>query len=85
MKLESLKKLIKEELKRTLNKVKVKIEYITEDSDGGGPDFPGSTVEQINQADFDKHKDNVQSSFWREIAKAVSDERIYKVTEVTKL
>jgi hypothetical protein len=63
----------------------VKVNYITEDSDGGGPDFPGSTVEQINQADFDKHKDNVQSSFWREIAKAVSDERIYKVTEVTKL
>ena len=62
----------------------VKVNYITEDSDGGGPDFPGSTVEQINQADFDKHKDNVQSSFWREIAKAASDERIYKVTEVKK-
>ena len=63
----------------------VKVNYITEDSDGGGPDFPGSTVEQINQADFDKHKDNVQSSFWREIAKAVSDERIYKIEKVTKL
>ena len=63
----------------------VKVNYITEDSDGGGPNFPGSTVEQINQADFDKHKDNVQSSFWREIAKAVSDERIYKIEKVTKL
>ena len=62
----------------------VKVNYITEDSDGGGPDFPGFTVEQINQADFDKHKNNVQSSFWREIAKAAADEYIYKVTEVEK-
>jgi hypothetical protein len=85
MKLDNLKQLVKEKLNRTLNKVKVKIEYITEDPNDGGPDFSGSTIEQINQADFDKHKDNVQSSFWREIAKAVSDERIYKVTEVTKL
>ena len=70
-----------------LNNLKqlVKVNYITEDSNGGGTDFPGLTVEQINQSDFNKHKDNVQSSFWREIAKSVTDERIYKVTEVTKL
>jgi hypothetical protein len=69
-----------------LNNLKqlVKINYITEDSNGGGPDFPGSTIEQINQADFNKHKDNVQSSFWREIAKSSADERIYKVIEIVK-
>ena len=85
MKLESLKKLIKEELKRTLNKVKVKIEYITEDPNDGGPDFSGSTIEQINQDDFDKYKNDLRNNFWKEIAEKDTDERIYKVTEVTKL
>jgi hypothetical protein len=45
MKLDGLKELVKEELKRALNKVKVKIDYITEDPDGGGPGISGSTVE----------------------------------------
>jgi len=85
MKLESLKKLIKEELKRTLNEVTVKIEYITEDPNDGGPDFSGSTIEQINQDDFDKYKNDLRNNFWKEIAEKDTDERIYKVTEVTKL
>ena len=33
MKLDGLKQLVKEELERALNKVKVKIDYITEDPD----------------------------------------------------
>ena len=85
MKLESLKKLIKEELKRTLNKVKVKIEYITEDPNDGGPDFSGSTIEQINQDDFDKYKNDLRNNFWKEIAEKDINERIYKIEKVTKL
>ena len=85
MKLEGLKKLIKEELKRTLNEVKVKIEYITEDPNDGGPDFSGSTIEQINQDDFNKYKNDLRNNFWKEIAEKDINERIYKIEKVTKL
>ena len=85
MKLKGLKKLIKEELKRTLNEVTVKINYITEDPEEGGPDIDGFTTKQIDQADFDKYKNDLRNNFWKEIAEKDTDERIYKVTEVTKL
>ncbi len=85
MKLNNLKELVKEELKRALNKVKVKIEYITEDPEEGGPLMDGFTTKQIDQADFDKHKDNLKSNFWKEIAQEASDERIYKIDKITKL
>jgi hypothetical protein len=85
MKLDNLKELVKEELKRALNEVKVKIDYITEDPDGGGPDFPGYTVEQINQDDFDKYKDDLRNNFWKRIAEKDANERIYKVDKITKL
>jgi hypothetical protein len=84
MKLEGLKELVKEELKRALNQVKVKIEYITEDPDGG-PDFPGSTVEQVDQDEFDKYKNDLMNNFWKGIARDAANERIYKVTKVTKI
>lgn len=84
MKLDNLKQLVKEELKRALNKVKVKIDYITEDPDGGGPDFSGSTVEQIYQDDFDKYKNDLMNNFWKGIAQEAANERIYKVTKVTR-
>ena len=85
MKLDNLKELVKEELKRALNKVKVKVDYITEDPEEGGPLMDGFTTKQIDQADFDKHKDNLKSNFWREIAQEASDERIYKIDKITKL
>jgi hypothetical protein len=85
MKLDNLKELVKEELSRALNKVKVKIEYITEDPDGGGPDSPGSTVEQVNQDDFDKYKNDLRNNFWKGIAQEAANERIYKIEKVTKL
>jgi hypothetical protein len=85
MKLNSLKELVKEELKRVLNKVKVKVDYITEDPEEGGPLMDGFTTKQIDQADFDKHKDNLKSNFWKEIAQEASDERIYKIDKITKL
>ena len=84
MKLNNLKQLVKEELKRTLNKVTVKINYITEDPKEGGPDIDGSTTKQINQADFDKHKNNLNSNFWKEIAQEDTDERIYKIDKIVK-
>ena len=85
MKLNSLKELVKEELKRALNKVKVKIDYITEDPDGGGPGIDGSTVEQVDQDEFDKYKNDLMNNFWKGIAKEASDERIYKIDKITKL
>jgi hypothetical protein len=84
MKLDSLKQLVKEELKRALNEVKVKVEYIVADSDGG-PDFPGSTVEQVDQDEFDKYKNDLMNNFWKGIAREAANDRIYKVTKVTKL
>ena len=51
MKLDNLKELVKEELKRALNKVKVKIDYITEDPEEGGPLMDGFTTKQIDQAE----------------------------------
>jgi hypothetical protein len=85
MKLDNLKELVKEELKRALNKVKVKIDYITEDPDGGGPGIDGSTVEQVDQDEFDKYKNDLMNNFWKGIAKDAANDRIYKVTKVTKL
>ena len=85
MKLDNLKQLVKEELNRTLNEVTVKINYITEDPEEGGPDIDGFTTKQIDQADFDKYKNDLRNNFWKEIAEKDTDERIYKVTEVTKL
>jgi hypothetical protein len=84
MKLNGLKQLVKEELERALNKVKVKVDYITAEKDGG-PGIDGSTTEQIDQADYDKYKDNLLSSFWRGIAQEAADERIYKIKKITKL
>jgi len=84
MKLEGLKELVKEELKRALNKVKVKIEYITEDPDGGGPGMSGSTVEQVDQDEFDKYKNDLMNNFWKGIAGDAANDRIYKVTKVTR-
>jgi hypothetical protein len=85
MKLDGLKQLVKEELKRALNEVKVKIDYITEDPDGGGPGIDGSTVEQVDQDEFDKYKNDLMNNFWKGIAKDAANDRIYKITKVTKL
>jgi len=85
MKLDNLKQLVKEELNRTLNEVKIKIKYITEDPNDGGPDFSGSTIEQINQADFDKYKNDLRNNFWKEIAEKDAGERIYKIEKITEL
>jgi hypothetical protein len=85
MKLDGLKQLVKEELKRALNEVKVKIDYITEDPDGGGPGIDGSTVEQVDQDEFDKYKNDLMNNFWKGIAREAANDRIYKVTKVTKL
>jgi len=84
MKLDNLKELVKEELNRALNKVKVKIEYITQDPDGGGPGMRGSTVEQVDQDEFDKYKNDLMNNFWKGIAIDAANDRIYKVTKVTK-
>jgi hypothetical protein len=84
MKLDNLKELVKEELKRALNQVKVKIDYITEDPDGGGPGMSGSTVEQVDQDEFDKYKNDLMNNFWKGIAIDAANDRIYKVTKVTK-
>lgn len=83
MKLDNLKQLVKEELKRALNQVKVKIDYITEDPDGG-PDSPGSTVEQVDQDEFDKYKNDLMNNFWKGIAKEAANDRIYKIEKITK-
>jgi hypothetical protein len=87
MKLNSLKELVKEELKRALNevKVKVKIDYITEDPEGGGPGIDGSTVEQVDQDEFDKYKNDLMNNFWKGIAKDAANDRIYKIDKITKL
>ena len=85
MKLNNLKELVKEELKRALNQVKVKIDYITEDPEEGGPLIDEFITKQIDQADYDKHKDNLKSSFWKETVQETSDERIYKIEKITKL
>jgi hypothetical protein len=85
MKLDNLKELVKEELKRALNEVKVKIDYITEDPDGGGPGIDGSTVEQVDQDEFDKYKNDLMNNFWKGIAKDAANDRIYKIDKITKL
>jgi hypothetical protein len=85
MKLEGLKELVKEELERALNKVKVKIDYITEDPDGGGPLMDGFVTVQIDQDDFDKYKNDLRNYFWIGTAREAADERIYKIDKITKL
>jgi hypothetical protein len=85
MKLDNLKKLVKEELERALNKVKVKIDYITEDPDGGGPLIDGFVTVQIDQDDFDKYKNDLRNYFWIGTTQNAVDERIYKINKITKL
>jgi hypothetical protein len=85
MKLDNLKELVKEELKRALNKVKVKIDYITEDPDGGGPLIDGFVTVQIDQDDFDKYKNDLRNYFWIGTTQNAVDERIYKINKITKL
>ena len=85
MKLNSLKELVKEELKRALNKVKVKIDYITEDPKEGGPLMDGFVTVQIDQDDFDKHKNDLRNYFWIGTTRNATDERIYKIDKITKL
>jgi len=85
MKLNSLKELVKEELKRALNEVKVKIEYITEDPEEGGPLMDGFVTVQIDQDDFDKYKNDLRNYFWMRTTQNAVDERIYKIDKITKL
>jgi hypothetical protein len=85
MKLDNLKKLVKEELERALNKVKVKIDYITEDPDEGGPLMDGFVTVQIDQDDFDKYKNDLRNYFWIRTTQNAVDERIYKIDKITKL
>ena len=85
MKLDGLKQLVKEELERALNKVKVKIDYITEDPDEGGPLMDGFVTVQIDQDDFDKYKNDLRNYFWIRTTQNAVDERIYKIDKITKL
>ena len=95
MKLDGLKELVREELKRALGDLQnvpfeeleagtYTIEYITEDPDGGGPDFPGSVTKSFTKEDFLNPPTNMPSNFWKGIAQDDADARIYKIKQVTK-
>ena len=95
MKLDNLKQLVKEELKRALGDFQnvpfeeleagtYTIEYITEDPDGGGPDMSGSVTKSFTKEDFLNPPTNMPYNFWKGIAQDAADERIYKIKQVTK-
>ena len=95
MKLDGLKQLVKEELKRALGDFQnvpfeeleagtYTIDYITEDPDEGGPDMPGSVTKSFTKEDFSNPPTNLPSNFWKGIAQDAADERIYKIKQVTK-
>ena len=95
MKLEGLKQLVKEEIKRALGDLQdvpfeeleagtYTIEYITEDPIDGGPDIDGKVTKSFTKEDFLNPPTNMPSNFWKGIAQDAADERIYKIKRVTK-
>ena len=77
MKLEGLKELVKEELKRALGDIQntplekleagtYKVEYITEDPVEGGPDLPGSVTKSFTKEDFEN-----SSKYFETLAKQI--------------
>ena len=87
MKLEGLKKLIKEELKRTLNEnIQVnlspsetgtyEIKYIIMDEDGG-PDYSENITLKISKEDIKKYT-------WEEIIRDSINFKIYKIEKIIK-
>jgi hypothetical protein len=95
MKLEGLKELVKEELKRALGDFQnvpfeeleagtYTIEYITQNPDGGGADIDGKVTKSFTKEDFLNPPTNLPSNFWKGIAQDAADKRIYKIDKVTK-
>ena len=99
MKLNGLRQLVKEEIKKVLSENtedvkgklptkpgKYKIEYITADDEDGGPDSEGKGEVNISQNALPKSTDNIfPSKFWEGEARSISNFKIYKVTKVTKV
>ena len=96
MKLDGLKELVKEELKRALRDLKNMplenmeegtyiVDYITQDPDGGGPGMSGSVTKSFTKEDFKNSTRKLPSNFWMDVAiDAEENERIYKIDKVTK-
>ena len=97
MKLDGLKELVKEELKRALGDIQntplekleagtYKVDYITEDPVEGGPDLPGSVTKSFTKEDFENSTRKQPSNFWMDVAiDAEENARIYKIKQVTKV
>ena len=87
MKLDNLKQLVKEELKRTLNEnIQVnlspsetgtyEIKYIIMDEDGG-PDYSENITLEISKEDIEKYT-------WEEIIRDSINSKIYKIEKIVK-
>ena len=87
MKLDNLKQLVKEELKRTLNEnIQVnlspsetgtyEIKYIIMDEDGG-PDYSENITLEISKEDIEKYT-------WEEIIRDSINSKIYKIDKIVK-
>jgi len=96
MKLDGLKQLVKEEIKKVLSENtedvkgklptepgKYKIEYVTADDEDGGPDSEGKDEVNISQNDINMNQNVSPRRFWE--TKPMSNFKIYKVTKVTKV
>ena len=97
MKLNGLRQLVKEEIKKVLSEntedVKGKlptkpgryqIDYIVADEDGG-PDYPENNVVNISQNSINMNQDVSPSNFWRGEARSIAGFNIYKVEKVSKV
>jgi hypothetical protein len=94
MKLNILRQLVKEELNSVLEDLKntplkgmndgtYKIEYQTQAKGGGGEDTDSTKV-SITKEEFKKNQNQPPYSFWLDITRTNVDDKIYKVTKVTR-
>ena len=97
MKLDSLRQLVKEEIKKVLSENtedvkgqlptepgRYQIDYIVADEDGG-PDYPENNVVNISQDSINMSQDVSPSTFWRGEARSIAGFNIYKVEKVTRV
>jgi hypothetical protein len=94
MKLNNLRQLVKEELNSALRDFKdmslenmeegtYRIEYLTQARGGGGEERDKIEV-SISKEEFNKNLNEKPSRFWLDVTRSNVDDKIYKVTKVTR-
>ena len=94
MKLNNLRQLIKEELKRTLSENtdvkesplepgKYEVSYVVEERGGGGA-YADSGITIVTEKDIANDFNNLPYNFWKDLAARMANAPIYKVTKVIR-